>query len=87
MILGEVLQQRPPVRQLLVEPAPGIELRHPSAPRGVLEPRLPQRPDVAEHVEIDRDGGRRLHASMLDSRGKRASGKGTRCESGTVPPL
>ena len=39
------------------------------------------------HVEVDRERCRRLHAPMLDSRGKRASGKGTRCESGTVPPL
>ena len=81
-VVGEALQQRPPVAEPLVEQRRRRDavLGHVEldarAPRGVLEPVVPERPRVREHrVEVERDG---LHrGSMLDSRSKPASGKGT----------
>ncbi len=52
VILGESLEHRPPVRQLLVEPV-RIDL---GPPRDVREPGVIERPRVAEDaVELDRD--------------------------------
>ena len=78
----EALEQRPPVAEPLVEHRRrGVAvLRHvveldAGPPRRVLEPVAPERPRVREHcVEIEGD---RLTRSMLDSRSKPASGKGT----------
>ena len=63
-LLREALEQRPPVRQLLVE---GADVDAVPA-RGVLEPVSPERFRVAERAELDGDrlhrGRRRSHSSI-----------------------
>ena len=53
---------------------------------GIAEkPKISARPD--DHGKPERDGSGNAHGPMIGSPETEANGEGTRCESGTVPPL
>src|SRR6266545_920341 len=59
-LLGEALEQLPPVRELLLQGG-HVDAE---APSGILEPVAPERLDVADRAEVDGDG---LHRSRTRS--------------------